>query len=109
MLIKQEALNVAFSSAAFVPPPNSVGGTLSTSSVTSSPSRHPSLGAHGRMSVALSRFGDLRPTSSGSAGPAIDLNRASTGDTTWVGMKKPHRISSADIPRAVNLFDDMPE
>jgi hypothetical protein len=61
------------------------------------------------MSIALSRFGDLRPTLSGSAGPAIDLNRPSIGDTTPAGAKKPHCISSADIPRVVNLFDDMPE
>jgi hypothetical protein len=46
---------------------------------------------------------------SGSAGLAIDLNRPSIGDTTPAGAKKPHCISSADIPRVVNLFDDMPE
>jgi hypothetical protein len=42
--------------------------------------------------------------------PAIDLNRTpSTGDTTPVGAKKPRRISTIDVPRTINLFDDMPE
>jgi hypothetical protein len=97
-----------------------VGGALSTSSVTSAlsgrppvlepntPIAHaPALGAHGRGGVALSRFGDLRPPS-GSAGPDIDLNRTPlTGCNTPAGLKKPHRMSTANKPRAVNLFDEM--
>jgi hypothetical protein len=94
---------------------------LSTSSVTSTPSgRPPTLelnmpiahapaqGAHGRGGVPLSRFGDLCPPS-GSAGLGIDLNRTtSIGCGTPIGLKKPHRMSTADMPRAVNLFDEMP-
>jgi hypothetical protein len=105
-----------------VPPPHSVGGALSTSSIMSTPSGRPpmepntsvvhapALGAHGRMGAVLFQFGDLRPMSSGSAGPCIDLNRTPpTGDTTPASAQKPRRISTTDMPRAVNLFDDMPE
>jgi hypothetical protein len=87
MMKKQEAINVMFGGVASVPPPQSVGGALSMSSVTSTPSGRPTamepntpvahasaLGAHGRGGAALSRFGDLHPTS-GSVGPGIDLNR----------------------------------
>jgi hypothetical protein len=122
MLIKQEALNATFGGTASVPPPHSVSGALSTSSVMASlsgsppldPNTHvahaPALGAHDQMGAALSRFCDLRPMSSGSAGPAINLNRTpSTGDTTSSDVKKPHRNSTARMPRAVNLFDNMPE
>jgi hypothetical protein len=41
MIVKQEAINVAFGGAASVPPPHSIGGALSTSSVTSTPSGRP--------------------------------------------------------------------
>jgi hypothetical protein len=111
-----------FGGTASVPPPHSVSGALSTSSVMASlsgrpplePNTHvahaPTLGAHNQTGATLSRFGDLRPMSLGSAGPAIDLNRTlSTGDTTLSGAKKPRRNSTASMPRAVNLFDDMPE
>jgi hypothetical protein len=62
-----------------MPPSHSVGGALSTSLVMSSPSKHPplepntlvphapTLGAHSRMGAALSVFGDLCLTLSGSA------------------------------------------
>jgi hypothetical protein len=116
MMMKQEAINVAFGGVASVPPLHSVGGALSTSSVTSTPRGRPpalepntpvahalALGAHGQCGASLSRFGDLRPMP-GLAGPGIDLNRTpSTGCATPAGSKKPHRIST------VNLFDDMPE
>jgi hypothetical protein len=85
MLMKQEVLNVAFGSASSMPPPYPITGALSTSLVTSTPSGHPalqprtpgphapSLGAHARAGSALSRLGELRPTSLESAGSAIDL------------------------------------
>jgi hypothetical protein len=113
---------VAFGNIASLPPSSIiVGGALSTSSVTSALSgRPPALepntpivhapapGAHDRGGVTLSRFGDLRPLS-GSAGPDIDLNRTPlTGCDTPAGSKKPHRMPTADKPRAVNLFDEMP-
>jgi hypothetical protein len=67
------------------------------------------LGAHGQTGVALSRVGDHRSTS-GSAGHAIDLNRAPlTGGTTPTVSKKPCHISTADMPRTVNPVNDMPE
>jgi hypothetical protein len=65
MLMKQEALNVAFGGAASVPPPHSVAGASSTSSVTSTlsgrpplepntPGAHsPALGAHAMTGGAL--------------------------------------------------------
>jgi hypothetical protein len=104
-----------------LPPSSVVSSALSTSSVTSIPSgsppalepnthvvHAPALGAHGRGGVALSRFGDLR-SPSGSAGPGIDLNRTpSIGCGTPAGSKKPRRMSTADMPRAVKLFDEMP-
>jgi hypothetical protein len=69
----------------------------------------PVLGAHVRGGAALSRFGDLRPPS-GSTGPGINLKRTpSTGCATPVGSKKPRRMSTADMPRVVNMFDDMPD
>jgi hypothetical protein len=122
MMMKQEAINVAFGGGAYVTPPHSIGDALSTSSVTSTSNGRPpalepntdvvhapALGTHGRGGASLSRFGDLRPTL-GSAGPDINLNRTpSTGCATPAGSKKLHRISTADMPRAVNLFDDMPE
>jgi hypothetical protein len=97
-----------------------VGGALSTSSVTSTlsgrppalelntPVAHaPALGAHGRGGVPLSRFGDLRPPS-GFPRLGIDLNRTpSTGCGILVGLKKPRRMCTADMPRAVNLFYEM--
>jgi hypothetical protein len=108
MLMKQEALNIVFGGAASVPPPYSIGGALSTSSVTLTPSRCPSLepnkplarapalGAHCRTGAALSRFGDLHTTSLGSIGPAIDLNRTlQIGDTTPTGARKHHHISTS--------------
>jgi hypothetical protein len=122
MLMKQEAFHITFGSASTMPPPYSVGSALSTSSVTSTPIGHsplepntpvthaPSLGAHARTGGTLSWLGDLRPTSSGLAGLAIDLNRTSSiGDTTPTCMKKPRRISTAGMPRAVKLFDNMTE
>jgi hypothetical protein len=88
MMMKQEAINIAFDDVVSVPPPQSIGGALSMSSVTSTPSGRPIalepntpvthapvLGAHGRGGAALFWFGDLHPTSSGSVGPGIDLNR----------------------------------
>jgi hypothetical protein len=72
MMMKQEAINVAFGGVASMPPSCGIGGTLSTISVTSTPSGRPpalelnthvvhapALGAHGRGGVPLSRFGDL--------------------------------------------------
>jgi hypothetical protein len=122
MLMKHEARNVAFGGAASVPPPHSVAGALSTSSVTWTPSGRPpleprtpgahapSLGAHARTGGALSRLVELYLTSSELAGPAIDLNRTpSTCDTTPACTKKPGRISTTDKPRAVNLFDEKPK
>jgi hypothetical protein len=45
---------------------------------------------------------------SGLARPDIDLNRTpSTGCGTPAGLKKPRRMSTTDMPRAVNLFDEM--
>jgi hypothetical protein len=74
MMMKQEAINVAFGGVASMPPSCVVGGALSTSSVTSTPSSRPpvlelnmhvthapALGAHGWGGVPLSRFGDLLP------------------------------------------------
>jgi hypothetical protein len=112
---------VAFGGITSLPLSCAIGGALSMSSVTSTPSGHPpalklnmpvahapALGAHGRGGVPLSRFGDLRPPS-GSAGPGIDLNRTpSTGCGTPAGLKNPRRMSTADMPRAVNLFNEMP-
>jgi hypothetical protein len=78
---------VVFGGVASLPPSCAIGGALSMSSVTSTPSGRPptlklntpvvhapTLGAHGRCGVPLSRFGDLHPPS-GSARPGIDLNR----------------------------------
>jgi hypothetical protein len=72
MMMKQEAINVAFGGVASLPLPCGVGGALSTSSVTSTPSGRPpalelntpvahapALGAHGRGGVPLSRFSDF--------------------------------------------------
>jgi hypothetical protein len=120
MMMKQEAINVASGGVASLPPSCAVGGALSTFSVTSTPSGRPpaldlnmpvlhvpALDAHGRGGVLLSRFGDLQPPS-GSAGLGIDLNHTpSTGCGTLAGLKKAHRMSTADMPRAVNLFDEM--
>jgi hypothetical protein len=74
MMMKQEAINVAFGGVASLPPPCVVGGALSTSSVTSAssgcppalelnmPVAHaPALGAHDRDGIPPSRLGDLRP------------------------------------------------
>jgi hypothetical protein len=122
MMMKQEAINVAFGGVTSVPPPHSVSGALSTRPITSTPSGIPpalepntpvahalALGAHGRGGTSLSRFGNLNPMS-GSAGSCIDLNRTpSTGCTTSTVSKKPRRISTVNMPRVVNLFDDMPE
>jgi hypothetical protein len=121
MMKKQEAINVAFSGVASLPPSCGVGGALSTSSVTSTLSGRPpalelntlvahapAMGAHGQGGVPLSRFGDFRPLSA-LIGPVIDLNRTpSIGCGTPAGLKKPRRMSTADMPRAVNLFDEMP-
>jgi hypothetical protein len=87
MMMKQEAINVAFGSVASLPPSCGIGGALSTSSVTSTPSglppalelntpvaHAPTMGAHGRGGVPLSRFGDFRPPSA-STGPGINLKR----------------------------------
>jgi hypothetical protein len=85
MLMKQEALNIAFGSASSMPPPYPIASALSTSSVMSTLSGHPplqprtpgphapSLGTHARTGSMLSRLGELRPTSLESAGSAIDL------------------------------------
>jgi hypothetical protein len=59
-----------FGSVASLPPPHFIVGSLSTSSVTLTPSERPLLEpntpiAHGRTDGALSRFGDLYPMSSG--------------------------------------------
>jgi hypothetical protein len=121
MMMKQEAINVAFGGVASLPPSCGVGGALSTSSVTLTLSGRPpalelntlvahapTLGTHGQGGVPLSRFGDFRPLSA-LIGPVIDLNRTpSTGCDTPAGLKKPRRMSTADMPRAVNLFDEMP-
>jgi hypothetical protein len=121
MIMKQEATNVAFGGVASLPPSCGVGGALSTNSVTSTPSGRPTalelntpivhapaLGPHGRGGVPISRFGDFRPPSA-SIGPGIDLNRTpSTRCGTPAGLKKPHRMSTANMPRAVNLLDEMP-
>jgi hypothetical protein len=122
MLMKHEAFHVVFSDVATEHPPHSIGGALSMSSVTSTPSgcpplepnmpvsHAPTLGAHTRMGGVLSRFCDLHPTLPGSAGPAIDLNRTTTTrHTTPACAKKPHCISTANMTTAVNLFEDMPE
>jgi hypothetical protein len=120
MMMEQETINVAFGGVASMPPSCGVGDALLTSSVTSTPSGRPpalelnthvvhapALGARGRGGVPLSRFGDLQPPS-GSPGPGIDLNRTpSTGCGTPAGLKKPRRMSTADMPRVVNLFDEM--
>jgi hypothetical protein len=122
MMIKREAINVAFGSVALVPLSSAVGGALLTSSVTSTlsgrppalepktPIAHaPALGAHGRGGATLSHFGDLRP-SPGSTGSSTDLNRTPlTGCATPTNLKKPCCVSTADMPSAVNLFDDMPD
>jgi hypothetical protein len=104
-----------------VPPPNPVAGALSTSSVMSTPSGRPpleprtpgahtpSLGAHARSGGTLFRLGVLWHTSSESVGPASNLNRTpSTCDTIPACAKKPPCISPANMPRAVNLYDEMP-
>jgi hypothetical protein len=74
MMMKQEAINVAFGIVTSLPPSCAIDGALSRSSVTSTPSGRPpalelnmpivhapALGAHGRGGVPLSQFGDLRP------------------------------------------------
>jgi hypothetical protein len=112
---------VAFSGVASLPPSCAVSGALSTSLVTSTPSGRPpalelntpvvhapALGTHGRGDVLLSRFGDLGPPSV-SPGPGLDLNRTpSIGCGTPAGLKKPCRMCNVDMPRVVNLFDEMP-
>jgi hypothetical protein len=90
MMMKQEAINVAFGGVASVHPSSVVEGSLSTCSVTSTssgrplalePNTHvthaPALGAHGEGAAALSRFGILRPPS-GSTWLGINLNRTSS-------------------------------
>jgi hypothetical protein len=122
MLMKLEAANIMFGGATYVPLAYPVAGALSTSSVMSTlsdcpslvpttPGAHaPSVGAHARTGGVLSRLGELRLTSSEVTGPAINLNgKSSIGDTTPTCTKKPHCISPADMPRVVNLFDEMPE
>jgi hypothetical protein len=72
MMMKQEAINVAFGGVASMPPSCAIGGALSMSSVTSTPSgwpptlelttpvaHAPALDAHGQGGIPLSRFGDL--------------------------------------------------
>jgi hypothetical protein len=113
---------VAFGDITSLPLSSVIGGTLSTILVTSTPSGRPpalepntpvvhapTLGACCQGGAMLSRFGNLRPMS-GSAGPGIDHNRTpSTRCATPAGTKKPCHISTADMPPAVNLFNDMPE
>jgi hypothetical protein len=112
---------VAFDGVASLPPSCGIGGALSTSSLTSTPSGRPpalelntsvahapALGAHDQGGIPLSRFGDFRPPSV-SIGPDIDLKRTpSIGCGTPTGLKKPCCMSTADMPRAVNLFSKMP-
>jgi hypothetical protein len=43
MLMKQEALDIVFGGAASMPPPHSIADALSTNSIMSTPSGHPSL------------------------------------------------------------------
>jgi hypothetical protein len=120
MLMKHEALNFAFGVPVLclLPTPSrSIDklGHIDTDGHAPlepwMPSPHaPLLDAHARNGGTLSRLSELRPTSSESAWPVVDLNRTpSTGDTTPACAKKPRHITITDMPRAVNLFDEMHE
>jgi hypothetical protein len=119
MLMKQEALNVAFGGAASVPPPHSVAGASSTSSVTSTLSGRPPLepntpGAHSPALGAHAMTGGALPV----ARLPPDVVRVSRAchrpqpDTVdrghHPGMRKeasPHLYKK----HAEGLFDNVPE
>jgi hypothetical protein len=123
MMMKQEALNIAFGGASSLPPPHSVGGVLSTSSVTSTPSRRPPLEARAQHSCRRCSCTGRPRSDWRRALPVwrplpdiVGVDRAyhrPQPDTIDKGHhpegpKKPRRISTADMSRAVNMFDKMP-
>jgi hypothetical protein len=119
MLMKQEALNVAFDDGAVIPG-QPVAGVSSTSSVTSTPSGRPPPEPRtpsGRPPPEPKDWWRALPVGRaladvvgvGRACHAIDLNQTSmAGDTTLAWGKKQQRISVAAMPPGVNLFDGMP-
>jgi hypothetical protein len=111
MMMKQEALNVAYGHAVVLP---LAAGTSSGSFVTSTLSGRPPLqsmlsqhgGGNGKARCALSRLDDPHATSLDTSGQSIYLNRTpTTGLSTPAGLNKQRLISAADMPPPANPFN----